>query len=51
MSALPSEADIRVGLRHVCFVPDSDINVSAFYCAPFSGGAVHLPSRASSFGQ
>ena len=21
MSALPSEADIRVGLQHVCFVP------------------------------
>jgi hypothetical protein len=25
MSALPSEADIRVGLQHVCFVPKSDV--------------------------
>ena len=26
MSALPSEADIRAGLQHVCFVPNSDFS-------------------------
>jgi hypothetical protein len=25
MSALPSEADIRAGLQHVCFVPNSEV--------------------------
>jgi hypothetical protein len=28
MSALPSEADIRAGLPHVCFVPEAVITTS-----------------------
>jgi hypothetical protein len=31
MSALPSEADIRVSLKHVCFVPAGDTPLNARY--------------------